>query len=111
MDMKTICRNQVEEAKKHKWIMGQKLGYDPGEKAIVDWVTKYAKQYRDEFNVCFENMVNKVAEQSKAKLKERFPMMLDSDIHDFVSIIVEEFTLEWTKECAMNDGDKHLKEI
>lgn len=109
--MKTICKNQIEEAKKHKWIMGQKLGYDPGEKAIIDWVTNYSKKYRDEFNSCFENIINKVVEKYESKFKERFPMMLKSDIHYFASIIVEEFTLEWIKECAMNDGDKHLKEI
>jgi hypothetical protein len=34
--MKRICYNQVEKAKQHKWIKGEKLGYDPGEAAVVE---------------------------------------------------------------------------
>lgn len=108
MDMKTICRNQVEEAKKHKWILGQKLGYDPGEKAIEDWVNKYAKIYREEYNMCYESTKKKVLANIKAKI-EKGELKVD-DMAVFVSIIVDEFTTLWVKECALTE-DKHLKEI
>ena len=110
MDMKTICRNQVEEAKKHKWIMGEKLGYDPGDKAIEEWVNTYAKKYRDEYNKCYVDIKNKVFCKIKERIKEKNGQLTDSDIQDFVSIIIDEFTAIWTKECVSNDTN-HLKEI
>jgi hypothetical protein len=111
MDMKAICRNQVEEAKKHKWIMGQKLGYDPGNKAIEDWVLKYAKQYRDEYKECFNLLTSKVFIKIKECIKNKHPSLTDNDIIELEKLIIEEFTMVWTKECAINEGDAHLNEI
>lgn len=111
MDMKSICRNQIEEAKKHKWIMGQKLGYDPGEKAIEDWVNKYAKIYRDEYKECFNYLLGKVFEKIKDDIKEKHPTLTDDDIIGLEKLVIEEFTMVWTKECAINEGDEHLKEV
>lgn len=35
-----------EEILKHKWIESEKQGYDIGfEKALLDWVTNYRKQW------------------------------------------------------------------
>jgi hypothetical protein len=111
MDMKTICQNQVEEAKKHKWIMGEKLGKDPGNAAIEEWVNKYAKIYRQEFNACFMSLVQLVSSSLKDKIKEKCPEMKDDDIIILVQMIVEQFTIVWTKECAINESEVHLKEI
>jgi len=111
MDMKSICRNQVEEAKKHKWIMGQKLGYDPGNKAIEDWVIKYAKKYRDEYKECLNLIMVKVFNNVKDIIKEKYPALSNDDIISLEKLIIEEFTMVWTKECAINGGDNHLLEI
>jgi uncharacterized coiled-coil DUF342 family protein len=111
MDMKSICRNQVEEAKKYKWIMGQQLGYDPGNKAIEEWVIKYAKQYRDEHNECFNSLISKVFNKIKVCIKNKHPNLSDNDIMELERLIIEEFTMAWTKECAINEGDVHLTEI
>ena len=111
MDMKSICRNQIEEAKKHKWIMGQKLGRDPGGQAIEDWVVKYAKQYRDEYKDCLNLLITKVFDKIKDKIKENHPTLTNDDIIGLEKLIIEEFTMVWMKECAINEGDQHLKEI
>lgn len=109
--MKRICLNQIEEAKKHKWIMGQKLGYDPGEHAIEDWVNKYAKKYRDEYKDCLNKVTTKVYNNVKAKIKEKHDDLTDAEIMLIAKLVVDEFTLVWTKECAINEGDVHLEEI
>ncbi len=36
-----------EEIKKYKWIRGEQLGYDPGERAVIEWVNCFADEYRD----------------------------------------------------------------
>ncbi len=110
MDMKNICRNQIEEAKKHKWIMGQQLGYDPGEKAVEDWVTKYAKKYRDEYKSCFNLLITKVFIKVKEEIKIKYPNLSDNDIIYLEKLIIDEFTMVWMKECVIND-DEHLEEI
>ena len=38
---------QIEEIKKYKWIESEKVGYDLGSNAVVDWISKYARSYRD----------------------------------------------------------------
>lgn len=111
MDMKRICLNQIEEAKKHKWILGQKLGYDPGDKAIEDWVNNYAKAYREEYKACFNELKIKVYNSIKNKLTQKYPSISEDDIQGISNMVIDEFTLIWTKECAMNEGDEHLKEI
>jgi hypothetical protein len=48
MDLKEHNLKQIEEMQKHKWIESEKAGYDLGEAACVDWVNKYAAQWREE---------------------------------------------------------------
>jgi hypothetical protein len=42
-----ILRKEVEEILRHKWIESEKAGYDLGDKAVWDWVTKYAHEFRE----------------------------------------------------------------
>lgn len=52
--MRNICGcqkefmvDQVKEIEKHKWIMSEQAGHDLGGDACVDWICKYAKQFRE----------------------------------------------------------------
>ena len=43
--------DQRIEMEKHKWIESEKVGYDLGNVAVMDWIRKYAKQYRESYNI------------------------------------------------------------
>jgi predicted transcriptional regulator len=45
--IKQDLKEQFEEMLKYKWIESEKAGYDLGEKACLEWITKYAKQWRE----------------------------------------------------------------
>jgi uncharacterized protein YjaZ len=47
MDQVEILRKELEEILKHKWIESEKVGYDLGDKAVWDWVQKYAHEFRE----------------------------------------------------------------
>jgi len=105
MDLKQWCKNQAEEAKKYKWIRGIELGKDPGDTAIVEWVEKYAGVYRKEFKQYLESITNKVSES----VHEKMPDIDKEILSQITSIVIEEFTKEWIKECAKDN--KHIQEI
>ena len=44
-----FCSEQKVEMEKHKWIESEKAGCDLGNCAIMDWIRKYAKQFREEY--------------------------------------------------------------
>lgn len=46
MDHKTYMLLQIEEIKKHVWIESEKNKRDMAGEAEVDWITKYAKEFR-----------------------------------------------------------------
>lgn len=48
-EFQQFLKLQAEEMKKHKWIESEKVGHDLGNNAIRDWITKYAKQFREEY--------------------------------------------------------------
>jgi len=37
---------QLKEMKRHKWIESEKAGFDLGDKALLDWVDNYSKDYQ-----------------------------------------------------------------
>ncbi len=43
---------QIREIKKHKWIESEKAGHDLGDQAALDWVIKYAADWRQYRNYC-----------------------------------------------------------
>jgi len=47
MNQVDILREELEEILKHKWIESEKAGYDLGDKAVWDWVQKYAHEFRE----------------------------------------------------------------
>lgn len=38
--------DQVEEMKKHKWIVSEQAHRDMGEAAFFEWIAKFAKDFR-----------------------------------------------------------------
>jgi hypothetical protein len=45
---KNLNKKQIEEIEKHKWIESEKVGYDLGYLAVLDWIKKHAKKFREE---------------------------------------------------------------
>ena len=41
---------QADEIRKHKWIESEKAGLDLGEQACLEWVRKYARNFRESFS-------------------------------------------------------------
>ena len=109
MDTKTLFKNQAEEAKKYKWIKSQEAGRDLGERAVIDWVNKYAAKYRQEYNECFRKMVDIVKDEvdTNEVCKDIDPNCLEA----LTELIIEKFTEKWIIEIAKEDHDKHLEEI
>jgi hypothetical protein len=104
MDLKTWCKNQAEQAKIYKWNKGVELGKDPGNDAIVEWVEKYAGDYRKEYKACYDNILKKVENSIKDKAS-----ITDEQLHSMTKLIIDAFIIEWTKQEAMDI--KHIEEI
>ena len=45
MKTKDLIEKQLDEMARHKWIESEKVGYDLGEKAMLDWVDKYSEGF------------------------------------------------------------------
>jgi hypothetical protein len=41
-----IHRLQIKEILKHKWIESEKAGIDLGDQAVIEWIEKYAADFR-----------------------------------------------------------------
>ena len=60
---------QKEEIEKAKWFEGIRIGRDPGNGFVLEWIKKYAASARDNFAACelqeiiteFENMLEDFA--------------------------------------------------
>lgn len=50
MIMNDFIREQINEMEKYKWIESEKAGKDLGEFAINEWICKYAKRFREDWN-------------------------------------------------------------
>lgn len=46
---------QIEEMQKHAWIESEKVGHDIGESARRDWVKRFAKKFREAWNLSHNN--------------------------------------------------------
>lgn len=58
---------QIEEMQKHKWIESEKAGFDVGPAAYIDWVKKYAADWRKSFiesHVNFDCTCNLILERT-----------------------------------------------
>lgn len=41
-----FLKDEICEMERHKWIESEKVGHDLGNKAIMEWIKKYASSYR-----------------------------------------------------------------
>jgi hypothetical protein len=115
MDLKTYMARQIQEALTHKWCRGVEIQCDPGEAAVSEWITKYAAEYRREYEDCFRTIVRKVRESLKTRdlitAACKSCPSLEEMLDDMSLTIIEEFTNQWTQEMAKPDHDSHLAEI
>lgn len=111
MHLKLYLLHQKQEIEKYKWIRGQQLGYDPGEKAVQEWIDKYAEQYRKEYEDVFYQAVEETSNKCIKKLKNKIPGVSD-ELWDFIfKEIIESFTEVWVKEVVVDQNDKHKKHL
>jgi hypothetical protein len=52
-DMLIFLEAEKAEMEKYKWIESEKAGRDLGNEAIIDWIHKYAAQFRESYNKRF----------------------------------------------------------
>ncbi len=111
MDMKTLMRNQIQEALKHKWFKGIKIGRDPGPEAVSEWINTYAATYRKEYDECFDVLLKSTLEASQPRLKEACPCCTKEKSTIMAKIVLEEFTNIWIFEMTKTDHNKHVDEV
>jgi hypothetical protein len=111
MDMKTLMRNQLQEALKHKWFKGVEIGRDPGEEAVGEWIDKYAVIYRKEYDDCFDLLVKTTLDKSITRLQETYPGCDNEILARITKIILEEFTGIWFLEMSKKDRNNHVDEV
>jgi len=46
MSFSDYLRMEREEMLRHKWIESEKVGYDLGQAALLDWAHKHAEAFR-----------------------------------------------------------------
>lgn len=51
-NMKDYMKSQMEEILRHKWIESEKAGRDLGSACILDWIRRYASQFREYHTRC-----------------------------------------------------------
>ena len=49
-DRKKYMDSQIEEINRFKWIESEKHGFDLGTSAVHEWICRYAKSFRENWN-------------------------------------------------------------
>ena len=111
MDMKTLMRNQIREALKHKWFKGIEKGCDPGPEAVNEWINTYAETYRKDYDECFAVLVSSTLEKSYPRLREVCPDFSEEMMSEITKIVLEEFTKIWFLEMTKTNPNYHMEEI
>lgn len=109
--MKTLMRNQIREALKHKWLKGTELGRDPGPEAVNEWVENYAEKYRKDYDECFAALVSATMEKVYPRLREFHPEISRDKLAEMGKFILEEFTKLWFLEMTKPNPNDHMEEI
>jgi hypothetical protein len=111
MDMKTYLNNQIREALKYKWCKGVKIGKDPGEQAVSEWIQQHAEEYREEYEECLRKLLNKTIENAEKKMNGICPNCDRKKLEKMGKLIIDEFTNVWFLEMAKTVHDRHVDEI
>ena len=48
-DPKQFMKDQLHEIDKHKWIESEKAGRCLGDSVIIEWIKKYAQEFRKQW--------------------------------------------------------------
>ena len=43
---KEFMAAQTDAIEVAKWLLGEKLGYDPGEEFVMEWIREHAEEFR-----------------------------------------------------------------
>jgi len=106
--MKKFMEKQIQEALKYKWDKGVRIGHDPGQEAISEWIQNYAAKYREEYDKCVARIVKAVSKATEKRIKGICPTCDKTD--QLSKIVVEEFTKIWFLEMT-GEHDEHVDEI
>ena len=58
MDEKEFMKKQIEEIEREKWLEGERIGRDPGEEFVREWIKKHAEEFREIHNPSGEKFDN-----------------------------------------------------
>ena len=47
MDPKFVLQEQRRQMEEYKWLRSEEAGIDLGETALLDWVSRFAEEFRD----------------------------------------------------------------
>jgi hypothetical protein len=111
MDMKTLMRNQIQEALKHKWFKGIEKGCDPGPEAVNEWINTYASTYRKDYEECSEALITATLDKSLPLLQRLCPGADEETLAEMARIVFEEFTRIWFLEMTKPNPGNHIEEI
>jgi len=111
MDMKTLMRNQIREALKHKWFKGIEKGCDPGPEAINEWIDTYAETYRKDYDECSAALMAATLDRSLPRLQKLYPGVDTKTLAEMAEIVFKEFTRIWFLEMTKPNPSNHIEEI
>jgi len=114
MHFKLYLLHQRRAIERYKWLRGQELGYDPGEKAVQEWIEKYAAEYRKEYEEVYQQAIKSTSQECIDKLKKKAPEISDELWVFIFEQIIESFTEVWLRDistCQNDKEKKHLEEL
>jgi hypothetical protein len=111
MDYKKYCQNQADAAKRYRSTMNPDNSEELNQDAIIEWVEKYAKEYRENYEKAYECIIHRVTSKAKRLIKEKLPNIGDNELETMAKIILDQFTDIWTIEMSKDDHDEHIEEI
>lgn len=59
-----FLKDEIKEIEIHKWIESQKAHRNLGLEAELDWVCKYAKAYREEWELKYGKIIEEIEEEN-----------------------------------------------
>lgn len=111
MDLKHYLLHQKDEMLKYKWIQSQKAGKDLGEQALHEWIEKYGKAYREEYNKEYQELIKTIADECRKEIHEKLPGISDELMNYIFKKVIDKFTEKWTKELAKDESSGNRKSI
>jgi len=48
-DLVNFLKDEISEMNRHKWIESEKVGFDLGQEALLDWIENYSHSFKKEW--------------------------------------------------------------